>query len=137
MVHDELISVFGLPIATYARHEAIADGVLIDVTAAAGKSGFKIPVAVTHTVWDRYITWTDKDTQQQTVQNLGGRLWDVLVMLRFAIAKAHNAASIFYKLNVVPRDGKSKKAKLVQLKAVLGAGDNGEAVITIMLANED
>src|SRR5579862_1487093 len=131
MIHDELISVFGLPIATYARHEAIADGILIDVTAAANESGFKIPVAVTHAVWDRYIAWTNKDSQKQMIQDQNGRLWDVLVMLRFAIAKTLNAASIFYKLNIVPRDGKSKKTKLVKLKAILGAGDNGEAVITI------
>jgi len=138
MVHDELTSIFDLPtIATYTRDEAIADGVLVDITAEASKSGFKIPVAVTNTVWDRYIAWTDQDTQQQTVQDLTGRLWDVLTMLRLAIARTHNAASIFYKLNVVPRDGKSKKVKMVKLKAVLDAGDNGEAVITIMLANED
>lgn len=129
--------VFGDVIFTYSRAQAIEDGVLIDITTNANKAGFKIPVAVTDTVWNKYIVWTDKDTQQQTIQHLNGRLWDVLSMLRFAITKAQNTACVFYKLNVVPRDGKSNKAKLAQLKAVIGAGDNGETVITIMLPNED
>jgi len=136
-MREETNGIFGDVIFTYSRAQAIEDGVLIDITTDASKAGFKIPVAVTDTVWNKYIAWTDKDTQQQTIQHLDGRLWDVLSMLRFAITKAQNSACVFYKLNVVPRDGKSNKAKLTQLKAVIGAGDNGEAVITIMLPNED
>jgi hypothetical protein len=134
---EKINSVFGNVIFTYTRAQAIEDGVLIDVTANASKAGFKIPVAVTDSIWNNLIEWTDADTDKQTYQDSNGRLWDVLSMLHFAITKAPNAACIFYKLNVVPRDGKSNKAKLVQLKAVIGAGDNGEAVITIMLPNED
>jgi hypothetical protein len=128
---------FGKPIYVYSRAQAIADGVLVDVSEMAVSAGFKIPVAVTDTVWGDFIEWTDKDSQLQTHQDTDGRLWDVLSMLRFAVAKAQETDCMFYKLNVVPRDGKTKKAKLTQLKAVIGAGDNGEPVITIMLPNED
>ncbi len=42
---------------------------LINITTDASKAGFKIPVSVTDTVWNKYIAWTDKDSQQQTVQD--------------------------------------------------------------------
>lgn len=121
-------------IYSYSRKQAIEDGILIDVSREAG---FTIPVAVTDIVWDEYIQWSNKDTEQQTYQDTNGRLWDVLSMLRFAIRKLPNNQSIDYMLAVVRRDGKSKKAKTVQLKAVISAGDDGSPVITIMLPNED
>ncbi|MFC1602203.1 DUF6573 family protein [Pseudomonadota bacterium] len=37
----------------------------------------------------------------------------------------------------MPRDGKAMKAKLVTLKLVIGPGDQGEPVNTIMLPDED
>jgi type I site-specific restriction endonuclease len=134
---SERDDLFGKAIYVYSRAQAIADGVLVDVSKMAVSAGFKIPLAVTDTLWGTFIEWTAKDTQQQTHQDTDGRLWDVLSMLRFAVAKAQETDCIFYKLNIIPRDGKTKKAKLTQLKAVIGAGDNGEPVITIMLPNED
>jgi hypothetical protein len=108
-----------------------------DISKMAQEAGFNISVAVTDSVWSDLITWSDEDTQKQVSQDAEGRLWDVLSMLRFAIAKERNSSCIIYKLYVIPRDGKSRKTKLTQLKAVIGAGDNGEPVITIMLPNED
>ena len=128
---------FGEPIYSYTRAQALADGVLVDVSTLAKQAGFKIPTAVTDTVWHSFIEWSHDDSQKQTHQDTDGRLWDVLSMLRFAIAKASDTSCIFYKLHVVPRDGKAKKAELIQLKAVISAGDNGEPAITIMLPNED
>lgn len=133
----EMSEPFGNVIFAYGRTQAIEDGVLIDVTKTAQEAGFTIPVALTDTVWNEFIEWTDEDTKQQTFQDTEGRLWDVLSMLRFAIAKNRNTDCIFYRLYVVPRDGKSRKAKPTQLKALIGAGDNGKSVITIMLSNED
>jgi hypothetical protein len=37
----------------------------------------------------------------------------------------------------VPKDGHSQKAEEVTLKLMVGPGDVGEPVITIMLPNED
>lgn len=128
---------FGKPIFSYTRAQAINDGVLVDVSELAKEAGFTIPVAVTDTVWFNYIEWTQDDNKQQTYQNLNGRLWDVLSMLRFAIRKQLDSQIINYKLAVVPRDGKSRRTKTVQLKATIGAGDNSEPVITIMLTSED
>ena len=129
--------IFGAPIYAYTRAQAMADGVLIDVSTMAKQAGFKSSVAVTDAVWNDFIEWTKDDTQKQTYQDTNGRLWDVLTMLRFSIAKASETSCVFYKLHVVPRNGKTTKAKLTRLKAVIDAGDNGEPVITIMLPNED
>jgi len=134
---SEIEEFFGKSIFSYTRKQAINDGVLIDVSDLAKEAGFTIPVAVTDTVWFQYIEWTQDDNKQQTYQDTNGRLWDVLSMLRLAIRGQQNSQVINYKLAVIPRDGKSKKAKTVQLKATIGAGDNGEPAITIMLPSED
>lgn len=128
---------FGKPIYVYTRSQALDDGELIDISQRAKQAGFKIPVAVTRTVWVNYIEWTEEDTDKQTIQDEAGRLWDVLWMLHVACKQNRDESSINYKLYVIPRDGHSKKPRLINLKSVISGGDNGEPVITIMLPNED
>jgi hypothetical protein len=130
-------SFFGKPIYVYSRAQAVEDGVLVDITRMAKEAGFKIPVAVTHAVWDEYIDWTNEDSKRQTQQDLTGRLWDILWMLHLACRHNSDEAYLNYRLYVIPRDGRSKKPRQIELKAVIGGGDNGEPVITIMLPNED
>ena len=133
----EVYEEFGNSVYSYSRKQAIDDGVLVDVSQMAREAGFTIPVAVTDSVWIDFINWEESDTKKQTYQDSNGRLLDVLSMLRFAIPRNRDTACVFYKLYIVPRDGKTKKAKLTQLKAVIGAGDDGQPVITIMLPSED
>lgn len=128
---------FGDVIYAYTRAQAIADGELVDVSAMAKQSGFKIPVAVTPTVWNQYIEWTGEDTNRQTSQDQSGRLWDVLWMLYVACKRSKDESYVSYELYVIPRDGRSKSPILTNLKSVIGGGDEGEPVITIMLPNED
>lgn len=125
---------FGEAIYVYSRAQAITDGVLVDVSNIAKQAGFKISVAVTHTVWHEYIEWTDEDSSRQTMQDANGRLWDVLWMLCVANKLAD---FIIYPLYVVPRHGKTKQAKNIKLKSIISGGDAGEPVITIMLPHED
>ena len=110
MENQTLNNFFGETINVYTRTQAFEDGVLVDISNTAREAGFTISVAATHSVWNSFIAWTDKDTQQQTYQDTDGRLWDVLSMLRFAIGSTRKASRVHYKLNVVPRDGKTKKA---------------------------
>lgn len=125
-------------IATYTRREAIADGVLVDVSSLAKEAGFTVPVAVTSSVWEQYIVWSEQDTERQVFQNTKGRLWDILFMLRLAIqGRGTHANVIFYKLRIVPKNGKTLKPKLTRLKAVMGPGDLSEPVVTVMLPHED
>lgn len=46
-----MLDFFGEPVSTYTREQAIRDGVLVDVSALASESGFKMPVALTAAVW--------------------------------------------------------------------------------------
>jgi len=44
---------------------------------------------------------------------------------------------LLFQLYRVPRDGLSTEAVLVTLKLIVGPGDAGEPVITVLLPNED
>ncbi len=135
---SNISEIFGEPTYIYRREQAIEDGFLIDVSSMAKEAGFTIPVAVTHSVWTQYIEWTDEDTKRQAAQDTNGRMWDVIWMLHVAIKKlSNNNSSLLYTVYVVPRGGRSRKAKEIQLKSIIAGGDNGEPVITIMMPNED
>ncbi|MDA8239248.1 MAG: hypothetical protein M0Z67_02630 [Nitrospiraceae bacterium] len=71
-------------IDTYSRAEAIADGVLVDVTDTAREAGILFPVAVTRSVLEEYIEPSSHDSEKWG-QDLMGRLWDTVWMLRIAI----------------------------------------------------
>ena len=127
-------------IFAYTRAQAIADGVLIDVSEAASEAGFRFPVALTAQVWADCVAWEPEDSDRQIHQDLSGRLWDVLWMASFAIracAGASQSNRLPFRLFVVPRDGKSQQAREVELHVHIGPGDQGEPVLTIMLPLED
>jgi hypothetical protein len=44
---------------------------------------------------------------------------------------------LLYQLRRIPRDGRTTTACVLTLKLMLGPGDDGEPVITILLPNED
>jgi hypothetical protein len=46
-------------IYAYTRAQAIEDGVLIDVSSVASEAGIKFPVAMTRTVWGKYVEVTE------------------------------------------------------------------------------
>jgi len=58
------------------RAQAIADGVLIDVSARAREAGLKYPVAMTAAVWDKYVKLTP--AAERACNDEQGRLWDIL-----------------------------------------------------------
>ncbi len=130
-------SFFGNVISTYTRAQAIEDGVLIDPGSMAQEAGFNWPVALTSAVWEDCVAWTDDDSEQQVHQDQSGRLWDILHMASHAIRTSKDSGDrMLFQLYRVPRDGHSTKAVLVTLKLIIGPGDSGEPVITIM-PNED
>lgn len=136
--HKSLEDVFGPVVASYNRAQAIEDGVLIDVTAMAREAGFKWPVALTHTAWCDCVAWTERDNRFQVHQDESGRLWDVLFMAFYAIRTATAPGDrLLFSLYRVPKDGHSTEAGEVSLKLMVGPGDAGEPVVTIMLPSED
>jgi hypothetical protein len=129
---------FGKVISTYTRTQAIDDGVLIDVGDMAREAGFNLPVAMTTAAWSDCVDWSADDSDRQVHQDQSGRLWDVLFMASHAI-RTHTGqvSQLPFTLYRVPRDGRTRKSELAQLKVVIGPGDRGEPVITILLPTED
>lgn len=73
--------IFGEPIFTYTRQQAIDDGVFIDVTETAREAGFRCSVAVTTALWHE---WINPDPMPEG-QDMQGRLWDVLMIAFFKV----------------------------------------------------
>lgn len=131
-------SIFGEEIFTYTRAQAIEDGVLIDAGSMAQEAGFKWPVAITADAWAESVAWSEDDSEKQIHHDLSGRLWDVLFMASHAIrSRSGSGDRLLFQLYRVPRDGRSTKAELTTLKLIVGPGDQGEPVITILLPDED
>jgi len=131
-------SFFGNVISTYTRAQAIEDGVLIDVGSMAKEAGFKWPVALTADAWADCVAWTEDDSRQQVYQDESGRLWDLVFMASHAIRSSKDSGDrLLFQLYRVPRDGHATDAVLVTLKLIVGPGDTGEPVVTILLPQED
>ena len=123
---------------SYSRSQAIKDGVLFDITDMAKSVGITWHVAVTSAVWSNYIVWTDDDRRRQGIQDTADRLWHIVFTLHWTMKKSDKHADvIFYELDILPKDGVSYAVKRTKLKAVIGAGDHCESVITLMLPKDD
>jgi hypothetical protein len=62
-------------IYAYSRKQAIADGVLIDVTNTAHEAGFVVPVAVTSTAWAECVAVAGVADLRSGTPRLGVRLF--------------------------------------------------------------
>jgi hypothetical protein len=135
---DPTAELFGEVISTYTRAQALEDGVLVDAGPMAKEVGFRYHTAITAAAWSDCVAWTDADSERQVHQDQSGRLWDVLYMAQHAIRTSRNHGDrLTFELYRVPRDGRSTEAKITTLKLIVGPGDQGEPVITILLSDED
>lgn len=114
----------------YTRAEALADGVLIDVSGLASEAGFRFPTAITSAAWAAVIE-PPADCPEQSIE---GRAWDVLNVLRTAARLAGGVSEVGFQVRVWQSQTSSAD---IALKACIHPGDAGEAVISIMLPNED
>ncbi len=120
-------------IFSYTRAQALAEGVLVDVTDTAKEAGFVIPVALTAAVWAAFV----QVPEGVTGQDERGRLWDVLSMLRVAIRRdVTGGPELHFELHV-RHDNSDEIPPLVALKAVCGPDDDTSPCITVMLPEED
>jgi hypothetical protein len=118
-------------ISVYTRGQAIADGVLIDITELV-RHYFKYPVAVTAAVWrmlDTIPAWSG-------YESVGARARDMAHMLCYQASTQRTDVLLFNILITKPGGG-PRKARLVTLKSHIGPGDDYASVITIMLPEED
>ena len=122
---------FGPVISQYSRAQAIEDGVLIDATLQAQRIGIQIPVALTSAAWRVCID--GQHVAQPRHEEV--RLLHLLSALVGAAARNDDGDTMLKLwVPVLTTDGTLTR---VELKAVCGHGDNGKAVITVMLLGED
>ena len=115
---------------SYSRARAIRDSVLIDVTETAREAGLGYPTAITASVWADCV----RVPEGVEGQDEAGRLWDILWMCRCGILHSREVeAELLFQLHV---RNDNRRATVVTLKAVIGAGDELDPVITIMLPDE-
>jgi hypothetical protein len=142
---------WGEEIFRYTRAQAIAHGVLVDLTSATDdngqllcqQAGFKVPVAITRAAWAKTIeaggAWKPHGDAEilelKGGQSLTSRLWDVLWMLREACDQTGGTDRIHFQVLVeVNGDGRHET---VRLWALCGPGDDAKPVFTLMLEGED
>ncbi|MBP7526773.1 MAG: hypothetical protein KA801_02545 [Syntrophorhabdaceae bacterium] len=124
---------FGDVIYKYTRAQAIEEGVLEDVTEVAKEAGVKVPVALTKAVWEGCIVPDERS--RLCGQSEAGRLWDVLSVFTCCARSAKPGTdTIFFTVRFIMKE---RQRRNVRFKAVLGGGDEGGPVITIMLPEED
>jgi hypothetical protein len=68
-------------------------------------------------------------------QDEAGRLWDLLWMLACAVRRGDGGPEVRFGVHV--RNHDRERTPPVRLKVVYGPGDQGAAVITVMLPAED
>jgi hypothetical protein len=132
----------GAPIIhSYLRAQALADGELVDVTKTAREAGFRCPVAVTRAV---LLLIEDIPASRKGIEDVQGRLWDVLWMAYVRARCNPYKDRLHYPLQLTRaalRDtARGPRKVLVRdlwLKLVIGPGDDGQAVITLMLTDQD
>ena len=114
---------FGEVIHSYTRTQAIADGVLVDVTETAREAGFRLPTAITAALWADI----EQIPSKHPYQDVQGRLWDVLYMAAGNARRNKEVSRFAYEL-ILHRE---RAEGLVTLICDCGPGDNAEPVLTI------
>ena len=118
---------------SYTRAQAVADGVQIEVTKVAQEAGIRLPMFLTRSVYDAFVTVPPNVTGQDEA----GRLWDIVWMTRFAIIRARPGVDRVPVALYVRNDNRA--AKLVKLIATCGPLDIDDPApaITVMKPDED
>jgi hypothetical protein len=129
---ETLEEIFGEVIYQYTRAQAIADGVLIDLSAihpALCRAHYKHPVACTAAVWSLI---------QQAIgcpalhNDLEGVIHDILWMSRKCSIALNDHDQLFRV--IITGTGKTRNHRL---KIHCGPGDDAEPVLTVMMREED
>lgn len=117
---------------SYSRAQAIADGVLVDVTVQAKETGFKLHTVVTDNLYHRYMV--PPAGLEGEGQSAEGRLHDVLWMVLAAARKQPNGSRVETDVLFLMAPGRQEKIRVI---AVVGPDDEGQSVLTIMLPGDD
>lgn len=113
-------------IDAYSRQNAIDDGILVDLMQPAlvrlvKQSGYRYAVAMTKTAFKRYV---ELDLLTNTYgQDLTGRLWDILWMLRLKLRANKDSSTVLFTFISLPNkaevEAKEQKAKFQEINPKL------------------
>ena len=92
----EIENNFWRVISVYTREQAMADGVLIDVTSLAKKSGFKVPVAVTQGIWGDFLRLQGDVSEEKRARYAEWNVLDILSALFEGIRLMEKEASTLF-----------------------------------------
>lgn len=119
-------------IHTYTRQQAIADGVLIDLTTCfpSDTRMFKFPLACTAAVWAKIEEAARLDEVEP-----GLYVWDICWMALRKIQEERETQTLYFDVCLPLRDG----VKPSRLKMVCGptGPDDPSSCLTLMLPEED
>lgn len=119
-------------VSSYSRTQALADGVLVDVTAQAKETGFKLHTVVTDHLYHTFLV--PPAGLEGEGQSVEGRLHDLFWMLLAAARQRLDQSRIEADVLFLMAPGRRETVRVV---AVVGPGDSGEPVLTIMLPGDD
>ena len=129
-------------IHSYSRTEAIADGVLVELDPKlCQEAGIRFPVAMTAAAYADVVAV--HETAAKACQDVTGRAWDVLWMLRNAIRRIDGDRCEFRVYATVHAKSDKRRSRSaigpseITLKAICGPADDGSPCITIMWPEED
>jgi len=121
-------------IFSYTRAQALADGVLIDVTDHAKALGFRVPVAVTDHLYNGYVAAVPPGLESHG-QSTPGRLHDLLSLAMFAARISKGADRVTFKVDFLMNPNRKETVEVI---AHIGPGDDGAIpVLTLMLPGDD
>lgn len=123
-------------IHTYTRTQAIADGMLIDITPMAAEAGIALPTVVSANLYHGHVV--PPTNTLDLGQSIEARLWDVLMVLR-ASARQAEEYRIEFPVDFVSgrRANGFPTVETARVTAMVHPGDAGEPVITIMLPGDE
>jgi len=118
---------FGPILFSYTRKQAIEDGVLVDVTELARREGFRLHTAMTATLYGEAVRLP------AGVKPPEGVKVDEATAVRWLLKRLHR------EIMRLPagEDRVHFTMGEISLWALCGPGDEGEPVLTVMLAGED
>ena len=118
---------------SYSREQALADGVLVDVTETAKSLGFKVHTAVSATLYHGYVEPPDGIAGEG--QSTAGRLHDLLFLVLCSAKKSSPGADrATVRVAFLMKPGRTVTVNVI---AHIGPGDHGEPVLTLMLPEDD
>lgn len=120
------LNLFGEVVFSYTRKQAIADGVLVDLSQAeAAQRHWKYPLACTDAVWAIF-----KDAMERQGCDMDGIIHDLSFIAKLKYQTFRDRADrMVFKASIAGRSH--------TFKFHIGSGDKGEPVLTLMLPHED